>query len=108
MKHFLLMYDLAPDYLERRADYRDEHLRLAWNAQSRGDLVLAGALADPYDQAVFLFTGESPDAAERFAGQDPYVTAGIVTGWRVRQWNTVVGDHAASPVRPSASETSPD
>ena len=23
--HYLLMYDLAPDYLERRAAFRDEH-----------------------------------------------------------------------------------
>ena len=27
--HYLLMYELAPDYLERRADYRGVHLDLA-------------------------------------------------------------------------------
>jgi uncharacterized protein YciI len=98
--HYLLMYELAPDYLERRGAFRDEHLQLAWDAQGRGEIVIAGALADPADTAVLLFTGDSPEAAERFARADPYVTNGLVTGWRVRQWTTVVGKDATNPVRP--------
>jgi uncharacterized protein YciI len=94
------MYELAPDYLERRAQFRNEHLKLAWEAQARGEMVLAGALGDPADTAVLLFSGESPAAAERFAAADPYVTQGLVTGYRVRQWNTVVGDAAFTPVKP--------
>jgi hypothetical protein len=31
---------------------------------------------------------------------DPYVSNGLVTGWRVRPWTTVVGEDAISPVRP--------
>ncbi|MGZ8290535.1 MAG: YciI-like protein [Telluria sp.] len=98
--HYLLCYDLAPDYLERRAEFRNEHLKLAWESQQRGEMVLAGALADPADQAMLLFSCESPEAVERFAKTDPYVTNGLVTGYRVRQWNTVVGDAAFTPVRP--------
>ena len=98
--HYLLTYDLAPDYLARRGEFRDEHLQLAWDAQERGEIVIAGALADPADQALLLFSGDSPAAAERFAKADPYVVNGLVTGWRVRQWNTVVGADAAHPVRP--------
>jgi uncharacterized protein len=98
--HFLLFYDLADDYLERRAEFRHDHLELAWRAQVAGDLVLAGALADPADRAVLLFKGDSPEVAERFARADPYVRAGLVTSWRVRPWTTVVGDLAANPVRP--------
>jgi uncharacterized protein YciI len=94
------MYELAPDYLERRGQFRNEHLKLAWEAQARGEMVLAGALGDPADTAVLLFSGESPAAAERFAAADPYVTQGLVTGYRVRQWNTVVGDDAFTPVKP--------
>ncbi len=94
----MLFYDLTPDYLERRGEFRAEHLRLAWEAQARGDLVLAGALADPVDGAVLLFQGDTPDVAERFAEADPYVRAELVTGWRVRSWTTVVGDDAATPV----------
>lgn len=99
--HFLLIYDLVPDYLARRGPLRAEHLGLAWQAQSTGDLVLAGALDEPVDMAVFHFAGDSPAAAEAFARADPYVREGLVKSWRVRKWNTVVGEHAATPVRPS-------
>ncbi len=101
MNHYVLLYELAPDYLERRAALRDEHLTLAWEAQARGELVLAGALTEPLDQAMLVFKGDSPEVAERFAETDPYVRNGLVTKWRVRQWTTVVGDEASTPVRPS-------
>ncbi|WNC88138.1 YciI-like protein [Paraburkholderia sp. FT54] len=97
--HYLLMYDLVSDYLDRRAAYRDEHLKLAWAATERGELLLAGALAEPTDTAMLLFQGDSAAAAEAFAKADPYVLAGLVTRWRVREWTTVVGEGAAKPVR---------
>lgn len=99
--HYLLCYDLAPDYLDRRGEFRAVHLQLAWDAQQRGELVLAGALTDPADTAILLFQGESPDAAERFAKADPYVTRGLVLSYKVRHWNTVVGDLACAPTRPA-------
>ncbi|MFP3564657.1 YciI-like protein [Paraburkholderia sp. IMGN_8] len=97
--HYLLMYDLVSDYLERRGAYRDEHLKHAWAAVERGELQLAGALTEPVDTAVLLFEGDSPAAAKAFAEADPYVLAGLVTRWRVRPWTTVVGTHASQPVR---------
>jgi uncharacterized protein YciI len=99
--HFLLFYDVAPDYLARRGDYRAEHLALAWAAAERGELVLAGALGDPPDGAALLFKGDSPDAARRFAESDPYVRNGLVTRWEVKRWATVAGADAATPVRPT-------
>lgn len=97
--HYLLMYDLVPDYLERRGEYRDAHLKLAWAAAERGELQLAGALAEPTDTAVLLFESDSPAVAEAFAKSDPYVLAGLVSRWHVRQWTTVVGERATNPVR---------
>ncbi|MGE0594447.1 MAG: YciI-like protein [Vicinamibacterales bacterium] len=96
--HYLLIYDLADDYLERRVPLRAAHLRLAREAEAQGALVLGGALADPADGAVLLFTGDSPAAAEAFARADPYVAHGLVTRWRVREWTTVVGRDAAVTV----------
>lgn len=96
--HYLLIYDVVPDYVERRAPLRTEHLALARAAHARGELVLGGALADPVDGAVLLFRGDSPAAAEAFAAADPYVRNGLVTRWRVRKWTTVIGDDAAQPV----------
>jgi len=97
--HFLLFYDFVPDYLQRRAPHRAEHLRLAWEAQKRGELVLAGALAEPADGAVLLFEGDDDQRARAFVQADPYVKAGLVTRWSVRRWTTVVGEAAATPVR---------
>lgn len=103
--HYLLLYDLSPDYLEKRGAYRDDHLALAWAAQERGELILAGALAEPVDGAVLLFRGDAPEVAREFALSDPYVQHGLVTGWRVRPWTTVVGDDPSNPVRPSSERT---
>ena len=102
MKHFLLFYDYVPDVLERRPQFRGAHLQHAWAAQQRGDLVVAGALADPVDGAVLMFAGEDKTVVENFAKADPYVAGGLVTRWHVREWTTVVGDLAAAPVRPDA------
>ena len=98
--HYLLLYDYVPDYLERRAALREQHLVVAWQAVERGELLLGGALTDPVDSGILLFRGDSPAVAEDFARADPYVKNGLVTRWRVRGWTTVVGEQATSPVRP--------
>ena len=97
---YLLFYDVSSDYLERRGAYRAQHLALAWDAQAKGNLVLAGALGNPADGAVFHFRGDSIAAAEEFVKADPYVRNGLVTRWRIREWITVVGDAAATPIWP--------
>ncbi|MGK6318651.1 YciI-like protein [Sphingomonas sp. DT-204] len=102
MAHYLLIYELASDYLDRRPAHRDLHLKLAWAAADRGELTLAGALADPADRAVLLFSGDGPAVAEAFARADPYVANGLVRRWEVRPWTTVVGEGAATPVRADA------
>jgi uncharacterized protein YciI len=98
--HYLLFYELVDDYLERRAEFRNRHLAMAWESSDRGELVLAGALANPADTALLLFKSESPSAAESFAQNDPYVLNGLVKRWYVRQWTTVVGEHSSVPAWP--------
>jgi len=98
--HYLLIYDLAGDYLERRAEFRSAHLKLAWEAQERGEIVIAGALSDPADHAILMFKCDSPATVRQFAETDPYVTNGLVKAFHVRPWNTVVGEDATNPVRP--------
>jgi uncharacterized protein YciI len=92
--HYVLLYDVAEDYLERRGAFRAEHLSMARAALDRGDLLVAGALAEPADQAMLVF--RIPGAAEAFAGEDPYVRNGLVKSWKVRKWNVVVGDGAVT------------
>jgi len=89
--YLALIYEVVDDYLERRGAYRAEHLALARAAGERGELVLAGAYADPPDGALLVFEGPDRSVAERFAAADPYVQNGLVTRWRVREWTVVVG-----------------
>jgi len=100
--HYLLFYEVAEDYVSRRAQFRDAHLEKAWQASERGELVLGGALSNPVDGAVLLFQGASPEVAEKFARADPYVTSGAVKRWHVREWTTVAGEDATTPIRPNA------
>jgi uncharacterized protein YciI len=88
--HLVLEYALADDYLDRRAALREEHLALLRAAHERGELLLAGALPDPYDRALLVWTAPR-EVVERFVHQDPYVTQGLVTGWTIREWNVVIG-----------------
>ncbi len=96
--HYLLFYEVVEDYAERRQAFRAAHLAHAQAAVARGELLLAGAFANPVDGALLVFQGSSPDGAENFARADPYVLNGLVTQWRVREWTTVVGEGAAVPI----------
>lgn len=98
--HWILRYTTTPDYLERRAAFREAHLALAWGAADSGDLILGGAVGDPPESALLLFANEA--AARAFAEADPYVANGLVARWEVLPWNTVVGTQAANPIRPAA------
>jgi len=96
--HWILRYTTTPDYLERRAAFREAHLALAWAAADSGDLILGGAVGDPPESALLLFANAA--AARAFAEADPYVANGLVARWEVLPWNTVVGAQAANPIRP--------
>ncbi len=99
MKHFLLIYDYAPDWLEKRGPVRPAHLELARASAARGELQLGGAVPSgepPF--GLLLFKAETAQVAEDFARADPYVTQGVVTSWRVREWITVAGEGALTKV----------
>jgi len=85
-----LLYDPAPDYLERRKPFREEHLTLVRRLHQQGRLVMAGAF-DPPDGALLVFRVDGLAEVEAFVKSDPYVKNGVVTGWRVREWTVVVG-----------------
>jgi uncharacterized protein len=89
--YFLLLYDVVDHFTDRRAPYRDAHLAAARAANERGELLLAGAFAEPADGAALVFKADDRSVAERFAGSDPYVKEGLVKQWTVRNWTVVVG-----------------
>ena len=99
MKHFLLIYEYVPDYMERRAPLRPVHIEHARASVTRNELQLGGAV--PHDDPPFgllLFKAATSAVAEEFARADPYVTQGVVASWRVREWITVVGEGALTKV----------
>lgn len=99
MKHFLLLYTYAPDYLEKRTAVRPAHLELARASVARDELQLGGAVpSDDPPFGLLLFKAETAQVAEDFARADPYVANGTVTQWRVREWITVVGEGALTKV----------
>jgi uncharacterized protein YciI len=95
--HCILFYEYVEDIVEKRGPHRAAHIEYLKRSFDAGEVVLAGALADPVDGAVVVFRGATPEPAERFAKADPYVLNGLVTKWRVRKWSTVIGDGASLP-----------
>jgi hypothetical protein len=92
MAYFAMIYDLVDDYMARRGAFRDEHLKLAADAHTRGELMLGGAFADPPDKALMIFRADDSKVAESFARKDPYVLNGLVKRWEVRPWTVVIKD----------------
>lgn len=102
MKYFALFYSVVDDFVSRRTPYRDEHLRLAREANRRGELLLAGALGDPVG-ALLVFHAPDRSLAEAFARNDPYVTNGLVTRWEVRPWTVVIGNEPSDATPPGGA-----
>jgi uncharacterized protein len=93
MGYYALFYrEVVPDFITKRGAYREEHLGLAREAHARGELLLAGALAEPPDGALLVFRGENAGAVEDFVRRDPYVLNGLVKRWEIRPWTVVVGN----------------
>src|SRR5690242_1208148 len=100
MNYYALIYETVDDYVARRAEFRELHLRIAREARERGELVLAGAFDDPVDRALLVFRVDDKSTVEEFARKDPYVVNGLVKKWEVRPWKVVVGQerHASSAI----------
>ena len=100
MKHVLLFYEVTPDYLDRRAEHRSAHLAHAWAAHERGEILLAGALADPRVARRCCLRRKQRRGRDLRPGGS-YIANGLVARWHVREWTTMVGNLAATPVRPA-------
>ena len=90
MNYYVLIYYAVEDYVARRAPYREEHLQLAKDAHTRGELVLGGALADPADRALLVFRCSDMEVVEKFVQNDPYFNNGLVARYEIRPWTVVI------------------
>lgn len=91
MNYYALIYHLTNDYMERRPQFREEHLNLAKESNERGEMILAGAFSDPPDKALLIFKVADKTVIEDFIKKDPYVNNGLVTKWEIRPWTVVIG-----------------
>jgi uncharacterized protein YciI len=97
MPYFTLTYDVVDDFVNKRTPFRPSHLKEVREAQARGELIMAGALAEPAG-ALLVFRAADKSVVENFAKADPYVKEGLVKAWKVRPWTVVVGqDPAETP-----------
>lgn len=94
MPYFAVFYDVIDDFVARRVAFRHEHLRRVSDSYARGELVLAGSLADPADRALLIFHAQDKAVIESFIHNDPYVANGLVKKWEIRTWNVVSGNEA--------------
>ena len=91
LMYFVLLYDYVDDVAERRPQFREEHLSAVSAHVERGEIIMAGAWANPMDGAAVVFRCEDRSLAERFVEHDPYVKNGLVPSWRIREWTVVAG-----------------
>ena len=89
--YFLLLYDVVDDYINRRAPFRDEHLKIANEAVEKGQLMLGGAFDNPVDGAALVFKADDRRVVEEFVNNDPYVKNGLITSWTIHEWTVVIG-----------------
>ncbi|HEX4544350.1 MAG TPA: YciI-like protein [Candidatus Acidoferrum sp.] len=105
MAYYALFYEVIDDYVKRRGEFREPHLRVAGESLQRGELVLGGALAEPVDRALLVFQAAEKSSVEDFARKDPYVLNGLVKKWEVRPWNVVVGNKEPTSSVPAPTGT---
>jgi hypothetical protein len=92
MNYYALIYYVVDDYVSLMSAFRDKHLRLAREANRRGELLLAGAFNDPANRTLFVFLAPDQSIVENFVRKDPYVVNGLVTRWEIRSWTVVIGN----------------
>ena len=92
MNYYALFYHYVDDYMTRRTQFREEHLKLATASNKRGEMILAGAFSDPPDKGLLIFRVPDRFVIEDFIKEDPYVKNGVVTKWEIRPWTVVIGN----------------
>ncbi len=79
----ILFYEYVADIVERRGPHREAHLARINQWRDDGKLLLAGAVGKPPHGAAIVFDVDDPAEVERFADEDPYVIAELVSERRI-------------------------
>ncbi len=84
---YAMFYTIAPEGPKNIADVIGAHRKRLNEFHARGVLLMAGPLGNPPEGALGIFT--SREAAEEFVRDDPFILNGVVSGWRVVEWNEI-------------------
>jgi uncharacterized protein YciI len=84
---YVIYYGPATDMGKARALFA-EH-RAKWDAYRKdGTLLMIGPFANPEEGAMGVFT--TREAAQAFIDEDPFVTQGVVSFWKISEWNEAI------------------
>ncbi len=89
--YFILTYQTVNRFNDRKRRYRAEHLTLVKSYHAEGKLIMAGALLEPNDAALFIFRCESAEEVEVFVQLDSYVQKNLVMSYDIRPWSVAIG-----------------
>jgi uncharacterized protein len=86
---YVLFYEAAPDFRSKVPQHFETHRALWKQYGDAGTLLLIGPFTDePAGGAMAVFS--TREAAQSFAGVDPFVKHGVVARWTIREWNEVL------------------
>ena len=80
-------YEMAPDALPKLMAFFPAHRERLDEFHRRGELIAAGPLGSPPEGAMAIFP--TRESAEEFIAGDPFVVNGLVSKWRLAEWNAV-------------------
>jgi uncharacterized protein YciI len=80
-------YEMAPGALSKVMEHYPAHRARLDEFHARGAILAAGPLGNPPEGAMALFN--TREEAEEFIQGDPFVTNGLVSKWRLVEWNAV-------------------
>jgi uncharacterized protein len=81
----VMFYELAADGMSKVMENFAAHRARLDDFHARGVLLMAGPLGSPPEGALGIFT--TRDSAEEFVAGDPFVVNGVVSKWRLVEWD---------------------
>jgi uncharacterized protein len=86
----VLLYQSADDVVTRAPAHFPAHLARIQEFHRRGEILMVGTFGDPQAEgSMAVFPTRA--SAEAFVDGDPFVLAGVVRSWQIREWNEILG-----------------
>lgn len=91
MATFAVTYTYDADATERLDATRPDHRAYLRGLAESGALRVSGPWVGGAPGALLIFGGDSEEAVRGYVAGDPFVLAGLVASFDVREWNPVTG-----------------